>query len=54
MQSSDIVKITAIVSLAVIEIVNLMITHYDGALLGLICSVIGGIAGYEIGTRKKR
>lgn len=53
MKSSDIVKITAIISLAVIEIVNLLMTHYDGALLCIICSVIGGVAGYEIGTRKR-
>ncbi len=51
MNSSDIVKIIAIVSLAAIEIVNLLTLRVDGALLALIASMIGGIAGYEIGKK---
>jgi len=47
MNSSDLVKITAIISLMVIEIVNLLTTQIDGAILTTIAGIIGGLAGYE-------
>jgi len=47
--SSDLVKIVAIVSLTVLESVNLVTAKIDGAILILVSSIIGGLAGYEIG-----
>jgi len=52
MRDSTIVKIIAIVGLVVIEVVNLLTTGYDGGLLFAIGSIIGGIAGYEMGKRQ--
>lgn len=52
MKDETIVKIVAIGGLVVIEIVNLLTVRYDGALIGAISSIIGGIAGYEIGKRR--
>jgi len=52
MRDSTIVKIVAIVGLVVIEVVNLLTMGYDGGLLFAIGSIIGGIAGYEIGKNK--
>lgn len=49
MNSKDIVKITAIVCLALMEIVNLATLRIDGAILMAISAIIGGIAGYEVG-----
>jgi hypothetical protein len=51
MESSDIVKLVAIVGLVVIEIANLVTNSYDGALLGSISAIIGGIAGYQFGRK---
>jgi hypothetical protein len=53
LSGSTIVKITAIISLCIIEVVNLLTAKYDGALLTMIASLIGGIAGYEFGRRRK-
>lgn len=47
--SSDLVKIVAIVSLTVLESINLATAKIDGAILILVSSIIGGLAGYEIG-----
>jgi hypothetical protein len=47
--SSDLVKIVAIVSLTVLESINLVTAKIDGAILILVSSIIGGLAGYEIG-----
>jgi uncharacterized membrane protein YuzA (DUF378 family) len=47
MNSSDLVKITAIIGLVVIEVVNLLTTQIDGAILTTIAGIIGGLAGYE-------
>jgi len=52
MKDETIIKIVAIVSLVVLEVVNLLTTKYDGAVIGSISAVIGGIAGYEIGKKK--
>lgn len=49
MKDETIIKIVAIVSLIVLEVVNLLTTQYDGAVIGSISAVIGGIAGYEVG-----
>jgi len=50
---SDIIKITAIVSLTLIEIANLLTLRYDGAFLGFVISIIAYIAGYEHGKHSK-
>ena len=52
MRDETIVKIVAICALVALEIVNLLTTKYDGAVIGSISAVIGGIAGYEIGKRR--
>lgn len=54
MDDSSIVKLVAILGLVVIEIVNLVLLQIDGVVMTFISSVIGGIAGYEYGKRKKR
>jgi len=46
------IKITAIVGLIVLEIVNLLTAKVDGNLLMTISAIIGGIAGYEFGKKK--
>jgi len=50
---SDLVKIVAIIGLVAIEVVNLLTARYDGGLLFVLGSIIGGIAGYEIGRARK-
>jgi len=47
MKDSTIVKIVAIGSLTLLEIVNLLTAKIDGNLLLTIGAIIGGIAGYE-------
>jgi len=53
MRDETIIKITAILCLTVIEIVNLFTTKWDGHLLFAIGSIIGGIAGYELAKWKR-
>jgi hypothetical protein len=48
MRDETIVKITAIIALTIIEIVNLLTYKIDGNVLLTIGAIIGGIAGYEI------
>ena len=47
-ENKTLVKIVAIVCLTAIEIANLCTANVDGAVLGLICGLIGGIAGYSV------
>jgi len=47
MEDSTIIKIVAIVSLTVLEVVNLLTAKIDGNILLSIGAIIGGIAGYE-------
>jgi len=54
MEDSTIVKIVAIVSLTILEIVNLLTAKIDGNILLSVGAIIGGIAGYEFGVRAKR
>jgi uncharacterized membrane protein YfcA len=52
MNDTTIVKIVAITSLTVLEAVNLVTAKIDGNILLTIGAIIGGIAGYNIGSRK--
>jgi len=46
-ENKTLVKVVAIICLTAIEIVNILTVNVDGAVLGAICGIIGGIAGYE-------
>ena len=48
---SKLVKVVAIVALALLESVNLITTKVDGAILVIVASIIAGLAGYEVGRR---
>ena len=48
MRDETLVKLTAIIALTIIEIVNLLTYRIDGNVLLTIGAIIGGIAGYEI------
>lgn len=52
MKEQTLIKLFAIGALVFLEIVNLMTAQYDGAVIGSISAVIGGIAGYEVGKRR--
>jgi len=53
MKDSTLIKITAIVSLTVLEIINMLTMKIDGNVLLTIGAIIGGIAGYSIKKRRK-
>ena len=46
---TTLIKITAIVCIAGIEIANILAWRVDGAILGLVIASISGLAGYEVG-----
>jgi uncharacterized membrane protein len=52
MDDTTMVKLVAIVSLTVLEVVNLITAKIDGNVLLTIGAIIGGVAGYEISTKK--
>jgi uncharacterized membrane protein len=52
MDDTTMVKLVAIVGLTVLEVVNLVTAKIDGNVLLTIGALIGGIAGYKVGTRK--
>jgi uncharacterized membrane protein len=52
MDDTTMVKLVAIVSLTVLEVVNLITSKIDGNVLLTMGAIIGGIAGYNIGSRK--
>jgi hypothetical protein len=56
MRDDVVVKVTAIFSLVILEVVNLLTLKIDGNVLLTIGAIIGGIAGYEIrrGVEKHR
>jgi hypothetical protein len=55
MDDSAKIKVTAIVGLVALEIVNLLTAKIDGNILLTIGAIIGGIAGYEIrGLKPKK
>jgi hypothetical protein len=53
MKDSTMIKITAILSLTILETVNLIFMRIDGNVLMTISAIIGGIAGYEIGRQQR-
>ena len=53
MEDKTIIKVTAIISLTILEIVNLVVAHLDGNILLSVGVIIGGIAGYEFGRHKE-
>lgn len=52
MRDETVIKITAIISLVALEIVNMMTMKIDSQVLLIIGAIIGGIAGYEVGKKK--
>ena len=55
MEDTTIIKITAIISLVALEVVNMFTMKIDGNILLSIGALIGGLAGYEYRkTREKR
>jgi len=52
MKDSTIVKLTAIVCLTIICSIALL-KGIDSVLVGTVASIIGGVAGYEFGRRRK-
>jgi len=54
MRDETIVKITAIIAITILEVVNLFTVKWDSHLLFAIGSLIGGIAGYELGKRVRK
>jgi len=53
MNERTILKIVAIVSLTVLEIINFLTMKLDGNILLSIGAIIGGLAGYEFGKKQK-
>jgi len=47
MEDTTIIKITAIISLLILEIINMLTMKIDGNILLTIGALIGGLAGYE-------
>jgi len=54
MKDETLTKLTAIVGLIVLEAINLLTLKVDGGILLAIGSIIGGLAGYEVGKRGKK
>jgi hypothetical protein len=54
MKDTTLIKIVAIVSLTILEIVNMFTMKIDGNILLTIGAIIGGIAGYEIGIKRRK
>ena len=52
MRDTTIVKLFAIGCLTTVLIVDFLTMKIDSTLVGTVCGIIGGIAGYEIGKKK--
>lgn len=50
-EDSTLMKLTAILSVTAIEIVNICTANVDGAVMGIVIAAVCGLAGYEIGKR---
>ena len=53
MKDSTLLKIIAIVALVTLEIANFLTMKIDGNILLAIGAIIGGLAGYEYGKKRK-
>jgi hypothetical protein len=51
-RDETIIKVVAIVSLTVLEVVNMLTMKIDSQVLLVIGAIIGGIAGYEMGRKR--
>jgi len=49
MRDTTIVKLFAIICLTIVLIVDFFTMKIDSTLVGTVCGIIGGIAGYEFG-----
>ncbi len=49
MRSSDLVKISAIASITILDGLALTVGHIDGVVLSMVVAVVAGLAGYEVG-----
>jgi len=54
MKDNTLVKITAIVCITVLEIVNMLTMKIDSVVTGTVFTIIAGLAGYEIGLTRRR
>jgi len=52
MKESTIVKVFAILSLTILESINLIFYKVDGNILMTIAAIVGGLAGYEVGRSR--
>jgi len=52
MKDRTIIKLFAIGCLTTILIVDFLTMKIDSTLVGSICAIIGGIAGYEFGKKR--
>lgn len=52
MKDSTLVKIVAIASITILEVVNLLTARIDGNVLLTLGAIIGALAGYEYGKKK--
>ena len=53
MRDGTLVKIVAIVCITALEIANFLTMKIDSTVTGLVFTLIAGLAGYEIGKRRK-
>ncbi len=53
MKDESIIKLTAIICITALQIVNLLTARIDGNIMITIGVIIGGLAGYEYGKKKK-
>lgn len=54
MKEKTVIKLWAITLIAVLEAVNLVMTNIDGTVFSMVVGSIAGLAGYEMGRRRKR
>jgi len=52
MKDETVVKLTTIICLTIVLIVNFFTMKIDSTFTGTVCAIMGGIAGYELGRRK--
>ena len=53
LRDTTLIKITAILSVTALGIVYFITVRQDGTVLLSLCSIIGGLAGYWLGRKRK-